>query len=493
MSIRPVSTNGTYQPPITETPKQPINPIRQDSVSSHPDCTRPTPIQIKPRSPLAIICDFLECVRYFIASQIHKVDFFFNSCLSKIIQSPSKSTEPTSAQIPTRNPSPARTSRTSISLPDPAAGALIPAAPAPNRESLEDAAFRALPITDIDKENIRFIINTLATIIALPAAELETRGQAIRHIHPFIFWEYILSEPSLIEDIKALKSRYFGLIWGQFTEGCIGKIQAMHDQGLIASHLNAFARSIHRNPEELTNLMRRSWLDFLNNLVDSSGQRLSPSPRMINSIRPDRDSDSGATTGSSGGYSLSQGASDPSHEGLLLTLPLETRGRSTTASSPQGSATARAAPEKIVAAIPMTNDQKQKLNRLLTDISQNSPFFLGIQIASLRSDWYSLQDVHPLKLLLEVFNNPTHVAKIDLILGNNLKKGYFLNDFANTLKAAARNVELRPYFHNFAREMAITEESLERITAGSHYEWQYLIRYLFHLKRTLARATTFSS
>ena len=485
MSIQPVSTTEASQHTNSEPPLRPTTPRIPDSLGPHPESVRPAPSGNNARSPLGVVCDFLTCINFFILSTFHKIQRFFCPCLSKATHS--APVAPRSVILP---PTP----RMPPPLQDPAASSLPLRSSIADAEEAEDRAFQALALSEDDRENIAFLVNTLATAVFLPTEDLKRRGDAIRHVHPFVFWKYILTQENLAAQMKAIKPKFFGIIWGQFSAGCIEKLEAMDDASLLAPHVNAFARSIRRDPRELRDLMNVSWIDFLNSLIDSSPEALPRRTREVNPIRLDRDSGSAATTASDS--TASRGSS------VILPIgdhPAASTGLFNTPRSGEIQATGmalspeRASPSMRIDSIFMTVVQKQKLTRLLTDISQNSPILLGLQVAFLRNDWQALQDVHPLRLLHEVFTNPSHTAKLDLILKSNLKRTYFLDDFAYTLKTgASRALDLSSYFDDFKRQMRIEDYPLESLRGGGNHEWRLLIKHLHNIKTAAAVESTFS-
>jgi hypothetical protein len=273
----------------------------------------------------------------------------------------------------------------------------------------------------------------------------------------------------------------------------------MDDASLLAPYVDAFARSIRRDPRDLRELMNVSWMGFLNSLVDLSSQGVIPFPHGVSSRRLDRDSDSAATTTSLSTAGRGSFLMPPIADNLAASTGLlgtarhgepQPMGR---VFSPHRSSPTRVPAQRTILSISMTSVQKQKLTRLLTDISENSPFFLGLQVAFLRYDWQALQDVHPLRLLWEVFSNPSHIAKLDRILKNNLKRNYFLDDFAYTLKTGAvRVVDLPSYFEDFKTGMRIPDYSLEGLRGGGHYQWRQVIKYLHSINTAAAVESTFS-
>jgi hypothetical protein len=490
MSIQPISTTATSQSTNSEPLLRQVTPRIVDSLSTHPQTVRTAPSANNARSPLAKVCDFLNCINYFLLSAFHKIQRFFCPCLSKVTHS-TPVASPTVILPPT--------STTPPPLQDPPASSLPSSPPTEHAEESEDLAFKNLALSEADKQNITYIVNTLARVIFLPTEELRRRGDTIRHVHPFIFWEYVLNQQSLAEDMKVIKTRYSGIIWGQFTEDCIQKLQAMDEASLLAPHVNAFARSIQRDPRELRDLLSVSWLDFLNSLIDLRPQALAPIAPGVSSIRRDRDSDSTATTASvgtaGGGPSLMLPIGDhpAASTGLIGTARLGEPQPMGRVFSPQSSSPNRAPAQKTIASLTITSAQKVMLTRLLTDISENYSFVLGLKVTFLRNDWRALQDVHPLRLLWEVFSNPSHIAKLDRILKSHLKRTHFLDDFAFTLKnGAMRVVDLHSYFEAFKTGMSIPAYSLERLRGGGRDEWRQLIKHLHSIKTFAALETTFS-
>ncbi|MFY7843388.1 MAG: hypothetical protein ACOVOR_05180 [Rhabdochlamydiaceae bacterium] len=88
--------------------------------------------------------------------------------------------------------------------------------PNKNSRSLDD-----LPMTDEDKSNIRYIVNTLGEKnlfkIALKKEKLERLGRKVRYIHPMKFLAFVLQDKKMRENLKKIKKNPFK--WYKFKEG----------------------------------------------------------------------------------------------------------------------------------------------------------------------------------------------------------------------------------------------------------------------------------
>ena len=409
----------------------------------------------------------------------------------------------------------------------------------------EDSAFHALIMSEEEQEKTKFIIQNLANTSALlmPAAELRRFGEDLKTVHPLKFLEHILISQDLSKNFHTMRTRSFGLVWSQFADEFAQKIGAIHRAGRLTVHLGAFARSIRRDLQIMQQMISssnfRDFMDYLADTVptidltnthsdspslgseidsvssfteeDAQGARapMNP-PESFISSQPRRALSDATTPVRQRENRLTSDTEPQSPSRLLQNHPsLRSRGASFGLSSispmqsppfmsprsrnliygDAGERAAAAAPQFNPMMLPMTEEHKQKLARLLADIANKSSANLLWNLFSLKADWTSLRDVHPLRLLCEVFHNPSHIANIARIIANDTRKGYFLSDFAETLKNGATAEQLAPYISEFSKQMGAPEGAIAaQIIVGGEYDWKHVIRYLMGIKQIIATA-----
>jgi hypothetical protein len=139
-------------------------------------------------------------------------------------------------------------------------------------------------------------------------------------------------------------------------------------------------------------------------------------------------------------------------------------------------------------ALAMTRGQQDMVRKLFHTVAHSNYVSLGLQVTSLKSNWAALRAVHPFRLLLEVFNDPTMVADLTLIYRDSWKKDRFLTDFAYTLKHGTANYqELAPYMASFSAQAGIRVETLEDTLAIQRTrKWEDIIEILYNKKCIIA-------
>jgi|GEM_PF-6477634 len=513
MRIEPTVHTSQLQHSISD-PIRPTSLRKLDSISSHQEhAANPTSGQAPAKSPLQVIIDLFQCVKYFLISSAQKLMQTLFSCLFKQKPIPAPPTASTSSTLP--NPTgqppaapsePARQSPqevvdTTRPTPLPPTSSTGSADPARARAAAEeDAAFNALERTDADEGHISFIMHTLATTLVLPTTELTQRGEATRHVHPLRFLEYVLKNPTLAQDFRELQRRctlgFFEggtittMIWNAFTSELSEKLTSQLRAGTLLAHVNAFARSTGRNPEEIrTRIVAQNWTGLIEHLIASVPSATVPTAP-IAITRPS------ATTLPTTRASLEQPVANPPPPSVPPLLLPEGDSFTSVLDTPEGpiargitggesfSLTTRpvAAPEVLDPIdLHMSEALKAKLRRVFNDIAHHSYLNLLWNIQSLRADWKELEGVHPFKLLLTVFKDPLLMANLRAILAEPLKKEEFLNDFAKTLKHGARPDQLRPYLNSFATQMSALVATLDgQVMTGRVNNWKHVIIYLFN-------------
>lgn len=542
MRVDRQSSNASY---TEQSPLQRITrtrpPLMQDSISSYP------PLEgEEKRSPLKIVVDCLLCIRAVIWMQIRKIFslFFYRKYPTPEASAPE-------GQSGGRRPHPPVNDAENF-FPDD----FIPDSLSTIEEDDEEEAsvheqnlsLSQLNLNDEEKDHIVFIINTLAkeSAFKMPTLELRRRGEALSHLHPFIYLKFVLCNVALFADFKVMKTRSFGIVWSQYADEFSGKLQDLHKLGVLLPYLKSFAQDTGRDYEVMKRMIEtsafRSFTDYLiedptstvstpssdHSSASSTSVPFSPRKRELVPLTavssPPRSS---AANGYSPPSTLERqqslrrqrtvksrdvGPSSPqkrttiySGSPVLSERPLSSSSTGRSPFSREATAAAQN-PDDIESSaaqslsrslnpadLLMPEIHKQKLAKIFEEVAHGSALNLIWQITSIKSDWSKLKEVHPLRLLLEVFNNPAHVANLSLILQSSMRKDYFMTDFALTLKAGATKEMLVPYIEEFCRQMGVEGQLISNyLMVGGEWDWKHVIKYILG-KKQLEASSVFTN
>ena len=458
------------------------------------------------KSPIKMIIDMLDCIQYFIISQGKKLVRMVLRALQHITHSSSPFSQ-AMRDI-------AGASSESESLPDPQPevdGQLIIFEPTEVREArtnLEDQVFRGLRLTEEDVETINYIITTLATANAfnMPSTELREKGKTIRPIHPLKFLSYIFNTPAMLENLVIMKNRLMGIIWAQFIDEIGDKLTEAVSQGNFEQYIDAFSRSIHRDPIEVRRkIAEESWTKFIEFLLQRPVQDIAESSDASHSLS---DRDTSHTPPSSPLRTKLSREQLPRTRSQDHSETLQSPARGITRSmSMQQTPKIRSAPtgrtrhyslenqeelefdpESTIQItdprlLPISSDQKESIENILATIANNNYFMLGIYTMTLRSKWSTLKDINALRILLELFNTTTNFTNLNLIMEDSLKKKHFLEDLIKVLVKTPSG-SLAPYIENFAHLMGVTSDSIDPfIMIGDAKSWKNLVKYIYSVQQ----------
>lgn len=127
------------------------------------------------------------------------------------------------------------------------------------------------PLTATEKNDIRFIITTLANknliSIAKHRSELEAAGDRIDHLHPLVFLTTAFTDEELKVGVRKIRGR--GWIWSDFVGGltkCLATESSCNN--LKQEQIASFARKVGIKPELLYPAYdERRWEAFLDELI----------------------------------------------------------------------------------------------------------------------------------------------------------------------------------------------------------------------------------
>jgi hypothetical protein len=127
------------------------------------------------------------------------------------------------------------------------------------------------PLTEEDKKNINYMINTLSgrSMFGLLAvkSDLEAAGEATDHINPLTHLQYIFSDPEL----KAKTKNIGRVAWKRYVSDFGDALSQAKEEGKINDEiLKEFAGKVNVSYDVLKPLYdEEDWTKFMNTLRDS--------------------------------------------------------------------------------------------------------------------------------------------------------------------------------------------------------------------------------
>lgn len=136
------------------------------------------------------------------------------------------------------------------------------------------------PITQQEKDDLAYIINTLAKSsllsIASSKSSLKKAGDRIDHLHPLKFLMGIFTDEELKANISAIKNR--GWVWDKFYDGIEGSLfEESKKNNIKAEFVMDFSRTIGINAQLiLPSIKQKKWKEFVNILIDTIPRKGNP-------------------------------------------------------------------------------------------------------------------------------------------------------------------------------------------------------------------------
>lgn len=122
------------------------------------------------------------------------------------------------------------------------------------------------PLSNEEKQNIRYIITTLANNSAISLmfyqTSLKQAGKDISHVHPLKMLEFIFSDPVLKRDVKKIN----GLPWKRFVEDTAKSLQDSEERdNLKQEHIEDFCKAVAIPSAYLSPAVAsHNWVQFIN-------------------------------------------------------------------------------------------------------------------------------------------------------------------------------------------------------------------------------------
>jgi hypothetical protein len=126
-------------------------------------------------------------------------------------------------------------------------GGIVKLPPTTEVPVVETISYQKLSCSEEDRENISYIISTLAengkiSLLFQHKRELTRRGIEISHVHPLRFLGVIFSDPNLKECMKKIFPDYFKRT--QFMHDLGESLNNRMDRGQIDPYLEEFAKEV---------------------------------------------------------------------------------------------------------------------------------------------------------------------------------------------------------------------------------------------------------
>lgn len=127
------------------------------------------------------------------------------------------------------------------------------------------------PLTEKDKENITYLLNTLGyqSILKITSkkSSIEKIGDQIEPIHPLAFFKYVFSNDELIVTMRNIKGRSW--IWKDFIGRILDSLNTEMTIGnLTSGQIQDFLTAVKIDPSLVnTPLQAHDYAGFIDNLV----------------------------------------------------------------------------------------------------------------------------------------------------------------------------------------------------------------------------------
>ncbi len=127
--------------------------------------------------------------------------------------------------------------------------------------------FYSLPISGADKNNITWIINTIAKSnlvkLGLNGNDVRKRGDKIEHVHPLRFLSYVMGEGGLRGDMKKITKSSFK--WNNFMDSFSKRLTREMNNNNLLPYVSGFAHSLNVDENTVRSIIeRQDWYGLLN-------------------------------------------------------------------------------------------------------------------------------------------------------------------------------------------------------------------------------------
>ena len=139
------------------------------------------------------------------------------------------------------------------------------------KEGHPDARDYYAPLTEQEKEDISYIITTLANkstiTLMFYKRPLNRAGDRVAHVHPLVFLGFIFSDPELKDAVIRIK----GYPWRRYAQGMAGSLEsaAMRDN-MHEEFIDDFANTVGIDKSLIyPSIQNEEWEQFINIVRDN--------------------------------------------------------------------------------------------------------------------------------------------------------------------------------------------------------------------------------
>jgi hypothetical protein len=138
-------------------------------------------------------------------------------------------------------------------------------------KSSDTTSYDQLSLSEADKQNIAFIVETIATnskiSLLFKQGELRERGNQILHVHPLKFLSTIFTQDELTGFLSQLFSDYFKKT--SFMDGLVEGLNREQQKGKLNQHICSFAKEIKVPHEEIKGYFySNDWEGLVKKLIE---------------------------------------------------------------------------------------------------------------------------------------------------------------------------------------------------------------------------------
>lgn len=131
-------------------------------------------------------------------------------------------------------------------------------------------ALSQLPVTEIDKQLIYEIIDTMAAnnpiVLGLKSSELKKKGRKINHVHPMKFLEVVFANLHLKTCMGEIKESYFK--WNGFISGISQRLEEEFNRNNLLQYVPGLCQTLNANPEQLRKyIQKHEWENMIKYLI----------------------------------------------------------------------------------------------------------------------------------------------------------------------------------------------------------------------------------
>ncbi len=129
-----------------------------------------------------------------------------------------------------------------------------------------------VPVSSTEKENIRFIIRSLAkhnwAQLAKEEPSLKRTGDKINHVHPFRFLQCVFTDEELKAGLFVIRNK--SLVWGEYYDGLKKSLNDESDLNNLIQFTPDFANNVGINVHAiLPYVQTRQWSALIDTLINS--------------------------------------------------------------------------------------------------------------------------------------------------------------------------------------------------------------------------------